>query len=204
MSTESPFDRSYPADRLTFFSDGVMAVAITVLVLALKLPEGSSPASLYAGLAALAHPFWCYVLSFIVIGVLWMAHHAQFANIRRVDAVVVWMNLFFLMSVVLIPFVTSILSDFDGPLPTVLYALVLMVSCLLLAAIWGYACARTGLVRSDVSRQLRRIGVISPLLVATVFAASIPIAYGYGATPAQWSWLVAALAGPIGDRLSRA
>ncbi len=204
MSTESPFDRTYTSDRLTFFSDGVMAVAITVLVLGLKLPEGSSPASLHAGLAALAHPFWCYVLSFVVIGVLWMAHHAQFANIRRIDAVVVWLNLFFLMAVVLIPFVTSILSDFDGPLPTILYALVLMVSSLLLAAIWGYACARTGLVRPDVSHQLRRVGVISPVLVATVFAASIPIAYGYGATPAQWSWLVAALAGPIGDRLSRA
>ena len=204
MTDASPFDRTYSSDRLMFFSDGVMAVAITVLVLGLKLPEGSSPSSLHAGLAALAHPFWCYVLSFIVIGVLWMAHHAQFANIRRVDAVVVWLNLFFLMAVVLIPFVTSILSDFDGPLPTVLYALVLMLSCLLLAAIWGYVCVRRELIRPDVPRQLRRMGVISPVLVATVFAASVPIAYGYGATAAQWSWLVAALAGPVGDRLSRA
>ena len=87
------------------FTDAVMAVAITLLVLDLKLPEGLSDDDLFAAIPALSHALWCYVLSFIVIGVLWMAHHNQFAHIRRVDGALLWLNLFFLMAVALIPFV---------------------------------------------------------------------------------------------------
>ena len=56
-------------------------------MLDLKLPEGLSEATLYVPRSALSHALWCYVLSFVVIGLLWMAHHNQFAHIRRVDGV---------------------------------------------------------------------------------------------------------------------
>ncbi len=114
-----------------------------------------------------------------------------------------WLNLFFLMSVALIPFVTSVLSDHATPLPTMLYASVLMASCTMTAAMWWYASRTPGLMAPDVPADQRRAGLITPLIVAGVFAVSIGVAYWAGSSAGQWTWLLAAAAGPVGDRLSR-
>jgi uncharacterized membrane protein len=200
MSRESPFDRT---DRLVVFTDAVVAVAITVLVLDLKIPHGLQTGAFQEALAGLWPRFLCYMLSFVVIGVLWIAHHSQFAHIRRANPLLLWLNLFFLMSVALIPFVTSLLSGYGGPLPTALYALVLMASCLLLTAEWWYASRNPKLMAEDVPLELRRMGILTPLLVAIVFGTSIGISYVWGANAAQWSWLLAAVAGPVAARISR-
>ncbi len=96
-----------------------------------------------------------------------------------------WLNLFFLMAVALIPFTTSVMSDHQTALPTMMYAAVLMAVALLLAAIWGYACRRPELISTDVTPVMRRQGVIDPLFVAAVFALSIGVAYvaGLGGRP---------------------
>lgn len=203
MNEPSPIDRTFDSERLVVFTDGVMAVAITILVLDLKIPEGLDAGAFRTALDGFWHGFLCYVLSFVVIGVLWIAHHTQFTYIRRTDPLLLWLNLFFLMSVALIPFVTSLMSDYDGPLPTALYALVLMVSCLLLATGWWYASRTPKLMAADVPRELRQAGVLTPLLVAVVFGSSIGVAYAWDSAAAQWSWLLAAMAGPLADRLSR-
>ena len=203
MSEAKQTPGMYGYERLIGFSDGVMAVAITLLVLDLKLPEGLTGGDLYVAIPALSHALWCYVLSFIVIGLLWMAHHNQFAFIRRVDGVLLWLNLFFLMAVALIPFTTSVMSDHQTALPTMMYAAVLMAVALLLAAIWGYACRRPELMSTDVTPVMHRQGVIDPLFVAAVFALSIGVAYVGGSAAGQWTWLLAAAAGPVAARLSR-
>lgn len=203
MSLARPTHATYKAERLVAFTDAVMAVAITLLVLDLKLPEGVSDADLYAAIPNLSRSLWCYLLSFVVIGILWMAHHRQFDSIPRVDGVLLWLNLFFLMSVALIPFVTSVLSDHATPLPTMFYAAVLLASSSSMAAMWWYAARTPGLMAPDVSVTGRRAGCITPLLVAGVFAVSIGVAYVFGASAGQWTWLLAAAAGPAGDRLSR-
>jgi uncharacterized membrane protein len=181
----------FPSERLVVFSDGVMAVAITLLVLDLKLPPGVTDSELPKALAESMHGLWCYVLSFLVIGLLWMAHHHQFSYIERVDGVLMWLNLFFLMTVGLIPFVTSVMSDHGIPLPTMLYAGVLFITCLLLAAMWGYACSRPKLMEHALSKGEQREGTLKPLLTALVFAISIPVAYGWGSGAGQWTWLLA-------------
>ncbi len=203
MSAAQKTSSTYESERLIAFTDGVMAVAITLLVLDLKLPEGLSDTDLYVAIPALAHTMWCYVLSFLVIGLLWMAHHNQFAHIRRVDGALMWLNLFFLMAVALIPFTTSVMSEHQTALPTMMYAAVLMAVTLLLAAIWGYACRRPELISEDVTPVMRRQGVIDPLLVSAVFALSIGVAYVQGSAAGQWTWLLAAVAGPVASRLSR-
>jgi uncharacterized membrane protein len=137
---QSGGDRTtYPSDRLVAFTDAVMAVAITLLVLDLKLPAGVTDAELPGVLAASSHQLWCYVLSFLVIGLLWMAHHNQFSFIARIDGVMMWLNLLFLLMIGLIPFVTSVMSEHATPPPTMLYAAVLFSTSVLLGAIWGYA-----------------------------------------------------------------
>lgn len=204
MREESSTDHTFSSERLVFFTDGVMAVAITILVLDLKVPEGLSPDALQEAVSGLWRGFLCYALSFIVIGVLWIAHHRQFAHIPRADPLLLWLNLLFLMAVALIPFVTGLLSDYGGPLGTALYALVLMASCILLASAWWYASFNPKLMPGDVSLATRRAGVLTPLLVAVVFGSSIGVSYLWGPSAAQWSWLLAAGAGPVADRISRA
>jgi len=187
----------YPSDRLVAFSDAVMAVAITLLVLDLKLPEGVTDAALASVLSSSSHSLWCYVPSFLVIGLLWMAHHNQFSFIVRVDALLMWFNLFFLMTIGLIPFVTSVMSDHATPLPTMLYAGVLFSTCLLLAAMWGYARSMPELMAPAVPVLERREGLLTPLLIALVFALSIPVAYLWGSAAGQWTRLLAIPAGRI-------
>lgn len=203
MGADEHTRETFRSERLVAFTDGVMAVAITLLVLDLKLPEGMREEALSVAILNLSHGLWCYALSFVVIGILWMVHHNQFAHIVRVDGVILWLNLFFLMSVALIPFVTSVLSDQGGPLSTMLYAAVLTVSCSIIAVMWWYAGRTAGLMSPDVAPDQHRLGIIAPLLVAGIFAASIGVAYTLGAAAGQWTWLVAAVSGPVADRLSR-
>lgn len=203
MSVANQTGRTFKSERLIAFTDAVMAVAITLLVLDLKLPEGLSEAQLPSALSGLWHSFWCYALSFVVIGLLWMAHNTQFTHIRRVDGALLWLNLFFLMTVALIPFVTSVLSDSGGVLPTALYAGVLMTSSLCMTAMWWHASRDEELMPCDVPASTRRVGLINPLLVSAVFAASIGVAHVVGSAAGQWTWLLAAAAGPVAHRLSR-
>jgi|JRHI01.1.fsa_nt_gi uncharacterized membrane protein len=199
---QSGGDRTtYPSDRLVAFTDAVMAVAITLLVLDLKLPAGVTDAELPGVLAASSHQLWCYVLSFLVIGLLWMAHHNQFSFIARVDGVMMWLNLLFLLMIGLIPFVTSVMSQHATPPPTMLYAAVLFSTSALLGAIWGYARRDPGLMEADIPASERRQGLVKPLLVALVFALSIPVAYVWGSAAGQWTWLLALPAGRVAAML---
>ncbi len=182
--------KTFNSDRVITFSDGVIAVAITLLVLDLKLPEGVSDAQLGGALSASMHNFQVYVLSFVVVGLLWMGHHEQFSHIARVDGLMIWLNLLYLMTIGLVPFLTSLLSDHASALPTCLYAGVLVTTSLLSAAMWWHASRSPDLLARDVPDSIRREGLLAPLLTGAVFAVSIGIALVWGATPAQWSWLL--------------
>lgn len=187
--------KTFNSDRVITFSDGVIAVAITLLVLDLKLPEGVSDAQLPGALSNSLHSFSVYVLSFVVIGLLWMGHHEQFSHIRRVDPLLIWLNLIYLMTIGLVPFLTSLLSDHAVALPTCLYAATLVATSLLSAAMWWHASRDPELIAPDVSERTRREGLIAPLATGAVFALSIVIALTWGATPAQWSWMLLIPAG---------
>jgi TMEM175 potassium channel family protein len=189
--------KTFASERMIIFSDAVMAVAITLLVLNLKLPEGVSDADLATVLRGSVHNLGVYALSFVVIGLLWMGHHEQFSYIRRVDGVILWLNLFFLMTIGLIPFVTSILGDHGNALATCLYAGTLVMTSLLSAAMWWYAGRDPELMASDVTSSVRREGLLNVLLTGAVFALSILIAATWSATAAQWSWLLLLVVGRV-------
>lgn len=195
--------QTFNSDRVIAFSDGVIAVAITLLVLDLKLPEGVSDAQLGTVLSTNLHSLGVYVLSFLVVALLWMGHHEQFSHIRRVDAVLIWLNMLYLMTIGLIPFTTSLLSDHTTSLSTVLYAGVLVVTSLLSAAMWWHAGRDTELMPADVPAAVRKEGFLSTLATGGVFLLSIPIAVLLGATTAQWSWLLLIPASRIVSVLSR-
>ncbi|HEY7669178.1 MAG TPA: TMEM175 family protein [Hyphomicrobium sp.] len=193
--------KTFTSERMVAFSDAVMAVAITLLVLDLKLPEGVSDADLGGALQDSLHSIGVYALSFIVIGLFWMGHHEQYSYIRRVDAPLMWLNLLYLLTIGLIPFVTSLLSDHGNVLATSLYAGVLVSTSLLSMLMWWYASRDPQLMPADVPETVRREGLLTTLLIGAVFAFSIAVALLWSATAAQLSWLLLIPAGRLPARL---
>jgi uncharacterized membrane protein len=115
--------------RLEAFSDGVMAVIITIMVLELKTPHAPTLQALLAN----APVFMSYVLSFVYVGIYWNNHHHLLHAVERVNGRVMWANLFFLFWLSLFPFVTSWVNEshpFPAPLPTALYGIVLLMAAL--------------------------------------------------------------------------
>ena len=115
--------------RLEAFSDGVMAVIITIMVLELKTPHEPTLQALLAD----APVFLSYVLSFVYVGIYWNNHHHMLHAVQKVSGRVMWANLFFLFWLSLFPFVTSWVSEtrpFPAPVPTALYGVVLLLAAL--------------------------------------------------------------------------
>jgi uncharacterized membrane protein len=99
--------------RIAALVDGIFAVAMTLLVLDLKLPQGvklSNDAQVWRQLVELNSQFSTYILSFIVLGTFWIGHHSLFHFVRRINRGLLWLNLLFLLFITLLPFSTNLLS----------------------------------------------------------------------------------------------
>jgi len=116
-----------PKNRLEAFSDGVIAIIITIMVLEMKVPHGND----IQVLRPLLPVFLSYVLSFIYIGIYWNNHHHLLHTVQHVNASIMWANLHLLFWQSLIPFVTGWMGEnhFDG-LPTALYGFVLLMTAI--------------------------------------------------------------------------
>src|ERR687884_1376242 len=98
--------------RLEAFSDGVLAVAITLLVLDIKVPSPATTEHLGKALAHQWPVYLAYVNSFITIGIIWINHHAMLARLRQPDHAILMLNLLLLMSIAVLPFATSLMSAY--------------------------------------------------------------------------------------------
>jgi len=129
--------------RAEAFSDGVFAIAITLLVLSLKL---SGTGSVKDQLLAAWPQYLAYVVSFLTIGIMWMNHHTILANVQRVDRPLLVINLLLLMGVVVIPFPTILvaqhLTDQGATAAVVTYGLVMIAISLGFAGLWIYVVTR--------------------------------------------------------------
>jgi uncharacterized membrane protein len=111
--------------RLEAFSDCVLSIIITVMVLGLQVPHGAD----LAALAPVAPLFFCYVLSFVTVGIYWNNHHHMLHAVHRISGAVLWANLHLLFWLSLLPFVTAWLgTNKFAPLPTSLYGIDLLMS----------------------------------------------------------------------------
>jgi uncharacterized membrane protein len=126
--------------RAEAFSDGVFAVAITLLVFGLR-PSGSG-ATLTAQLLHSWPQYFAYVVSFLTIGIMWMNHHTILAHVTRVNRRLLVLNLLLLMGVVAIPFPTALVADNlrgpGGTAATVVYGLVMIAISIGFASLWVY------------------------------------------------------------------
>src|SRR5580698_8854884 len=113
--------------RLEAFSDGVIAIIITIMVLELHVPHGAG----FAALQPLLPVFLSYVLSFVYVGIYWNNHHHLFQAAERVNATILWANLHLLFWMSLIPFVTGWVGENHfSALPTALYGVVLLMTAI--------------------------------------------------------------------------
>jgi len=116
-----------PKTRLEAFSDGVLAIIITIMVLELKVPHGED----LSVLAPLLPVFFSYVLSFVYIGIYWNNHHHMMHAVKRVTGGVLWANLHLLFWLSLLPFVTGWMGENHfAQLPTALYGFVLLMAAI--------------------------------------------------------------------------
>ena len=113
--------------RLEAFSDGVLAIIITIMVLEMKAPAGAS----WSDLRPVASVFLTYVMSFVYVGIYWNNHHHMLQATERVSGAVLWANLHLLFWLSLVPFVTRWMEINDfAPVPTALYGVVLLMAAL--------------------------------------------------------------------------
>jgi len=158
--------------RLEAFSDGVMAIIITIMVLELKVPHG---ASLHDDLLPLLPVFLSYVLSFVYVGIYWNNHHHMLHATTRVTGAMLWANLHLLFWLSLFPFATGWMGENHfARVPTALYGVVL-----LMAAIAYYVLERAiiraqgpdSILKKAVGRDLK--GKLSPVLYVLAIVATL-------------------------------
>ena len=180
------FRRGEGTDRMQFFSDAVFAIALTLLVLDLRLPDTPS-GELLDALVELSPQYLAFALSFVIIALNWISHHAKYRVIVRFDQALIRLNFVLLFLVAWVPFPTSVLSDYGGETPAVvLYAASVALLSLAQLAIWLYAY-RARLVSAEVDAAISRYVVLSILPTPVVFLVSIPIALT-APEAAMWSW----------------
>jgi uncharacterized membrane protein len=163
--------------RILALSDGVFAIAMTLLVLDIAIPATKSATNLPEELLKLWPQYLAYFLSFVVIARFWMAHHQTFQLIGRYDTVLVWLNLLLLLFVAFLPFPTAVLGAHNGsPAAAILYTAAVVLAGTASNAYWWYASGRERLLRPGTGRAqiraLRARGLVSPVF----FALILPVA----------------------------
>jgi uncharacterized membrane protein len=184
-------------DRIVFFSDAVFAIAITLLVLDIhvpEIPERLVDEQLPGRLLALWPKYLSYVLSFVVILMYWMAHHITFRAIKRYDRTLIWLNSLFLMCIAFLPFPTSLLGEYgDNQLAVAIYAASVAVARLLLTAMWWYASSGHRLIDESFPESTIRIYLVRGLAVALAFVISIGISF-FSVSAATYFWILLVVA----------
>ena len=171
--TQAASDRNDPwaatlsPGRIEALTDGVMAIAMTILVLELPVPHllgsagsGEHPASFLD----MWDEFYIYVTGFIVLGIYWILHHYMFHFIKRSDGVLVWLNIVFLVLAALVPYATKVLQvnevlfrdiqDAGWDAAGGFFAITTMASILVLLVMWQYATRRHRLVARDIDERI--------------------------------------------------
>lgn len=162
--------------RLEALSDGVFAVAMTLLVFGFRTTGIPAPV-LRLYLLHLWPQLLAYVLSFVIVGVYWVAHHTYFHFVAKVDRPLLWLNNLFLMTVAFIPFPAGMLGEYRGSQPSiVLYGCTLVVANVFLALMWFHA-DRASLLHAAVSARFRRFARWITLAPIPVYLLAIGLSF---------------------------
>lgn len=203
MAEQSESERATSEElaRIVGFTDGVFAIAITLLVLNIEIPNGSVATTVATETVVGEWPdVLSYVISFLVVGNYWIGHNDVFSHIERYDRRLLWLNVLYLMFVAFLPYATALLGDHGGRFAVVVYATTVVAVSVIFALLWQYAW-RSGLVEERIDAEGATDTTLDILAPATVFAVSIPVAF-LSASLAMYSWLLLLAIDPVRRRVS--
>ena len=204
----APSDRWHPLaraeeveyDRVLFFSDAIFAIAITLLVVDLQVPDVpdlQSGQQLGGSLPQIAG----FALSFAVIGLFWIAHHGLFRHIKGFNRTLIMLNLLFLGCVAFLPYPTSLVSAAGDQVPaTLFYAASIIAAGLAETAVWLYAIHIRELALPGVPPVVHRWVLLRILMTPVVFLVSVPVAI-VRPDLAKYLWLLLIPVGMVLRRL---
>jgi len=162
--------------RITAFSDGVFSIAITLLVLNLHVP--TVPGKLLDQLRTQWPSLLSYLLSFVIVGIYWVAHHNMFHYIKRSDRPFLWINILLLMCVAFIPFPAGLLGQYSGQrISLITYASSLILTNLMLSLLWWYATSNHRLVDQDIDPHFVRTVNRRNMTAPVVYLVSIGLSF---------------------------
>jgi uncharacterized membrane protein len=183
--------------RVLSFSDGLFAIAMTLLVVAIGIPtlsDGDSVNELAEALNDLSPELISFFISFAVIGRYWVAHHLFFAQLDAMDRGLIALNLIYLAFIAFLPFPTALLGEyFENPLSVVIYAVNVGLVSGMEVVLFRHA-HRKGLLSAKLPVEVYRWGAAMQLFPVAFFLASIPVAFlNTGVAVAMW-----VVSGPLG------
>jgi len=177
---EEPLDQS----RIASFSDGVFAVAITLLVLNLQVPQGGRGEPLRDLLRSEWSSYLIFIVSFAIVGIKWLNHHRMFSRIRRADTTLIVLNLALLLGVTVVPFTTALLAHYmqtpDAAAASMFYGIVWTLNGVAYTLVLAYAQRRgfmTPGARSPASRRMLWLYALGPVGYAVGAALSFVNVY---------------------------
>ena len=203
---EEDLSHHYDTVRVEALSDGVIAIVITLLILEISVPHVEGDETLANTLLDQWPSYFGFVLSFIMVGIMWMNHHTMFKDIERSDHVLLALNLLLLLAIATVPFSTAVLAEYldqDGATrltATVFYGGTFTVTACLFNALWLYAARGRRLIDRHVSDARIRTRTVRFVPGPLLYGLGIPLAF---ITPWLALALYAAMAVlyllPIGD-----
>jgi uncharacterized membrane protein len=188
--------------RLLAFSDGVFAIAITLLIIGVVIPNDTTKFNLNSVLSSLWPNYMAFLISFFVIGLYWIVHVRQLRFVRKYDTGLLWLNLFFLLFIVIMPFTTSIVSRYSSGTAVIIYAANVALVGYMRTASWFYAAHDHRLVDKRLASTFIRRTTLLNLIAPFIFTLSIGIAF-IDYSLAQYIWISIFVIHVIGSRFIR-
>ncbi len=194
-------------DRVAYFTDAVFAIAMTLLIVSVGAPELTGPerepTSLVEPLRDLGPELFSFFLAFLLLGRYWMAHHAFFAALARVDRRFIMEDLIYLAFVAFLPFPTELVGKYErNPVSVAIFALTLAAISGMESVVFRHA-HRSGLLAKPMSETAYRFGMVQSTTPVVLFLLSIPVAFRWSPTAALLSWLLSVPIGMLVDRRQR-
>ncbi|HEY6471649.1 MAG TPA: TMEM175 family protein [Acidimicrobiales bacterium] len=193
-------------DRLLALTDGVVAIALTLLVLQLRVPELStnvdSASALWKALGVDGGELTSYLISFVVIAQFWLVHHRILRTMRGHSEGLAWRNFGFLLALTLMPFTSDLMGRYsDNPLSITFFAINLLALSLSTQWIYAYANSHHLVVDQRRSSYEERLGRVRAILTVAVVTIAIVLAWT-DTTLARYVWLLFLVVPVLGSRIA--
>jgi uncharacterized membrane protein len=168
-------------NRLEVMVDSVFAFAMTLLVISLaipQIPKSQAAAELPPYIAGMVPEFTSFIIAFLLLAVFWTVHHRHFHHLHTINSRVLWLNIFILIFIVLVPFSTSVSGDYpDVQIAVLLFHLNLLAIGLLFFAHWYYITHAPRLVEPAIDKRSARCGNKKTLVTPVIAAAAIVLSF---------------------------